>query len=384
MLIKNARIHTMEGPVIENGFLLTQGTVIKAVGSMENMPNTNDEVFDAKGAEMTPGFIDAHTHLGISEDGLNFEGEDCNEETDPSTPQLRALDAINARDRCFSEACAAGVTTVVTGPGSANPIGGQMVAMKTYGGRIDNMILKAPVSIKFALGENPKTVYHELKATPMTRMATASVMREQLMKARIYAQKLELSKKDKNVAAPEFDFKCESLLPLLRREVQAHFHAHRADDIFTAIRVSKEFNLDYVIIHGTEGHLIADDLAAEHTRVLSGPFLCDRCKPELKNQSPSCPGILAKAGVETAIVTDHPVIPIQYLPVCASLAVREGMEPNAALRAITINPAHILGLSDRVGSLREGKDADFVLFNGSPLDFYCKPVFVAINGKRIK
>ncbi len=384
MLIQNARIFTMEGAVIENGWLETEGGRIRALGGMETLPTATGDVFDAKGGSLLPGLVDAHTHLGMWEDSLGFEGDDGNEKTDPSTPHLSAVDAVNPLDRCFAEAREAGVTTVVTGPGSANPVSGQLIAMKTAGRRIDDMLLKAPVAIKFALGENPKTVYHDRDEAPTTRMATAAIIREQLLKAMRYRQKLLACRENDELEEPEFDYKCEALLPLLGREVQAHFHAHRADDIFTALRIAKEFELDAVIVHATEGHLIAEELAAEQATVLSGPFLCDRSKPELKNQTPAAPGQMARAGLLPAIITDHPVVPVQYLPLCAALAVREGMERDAALRAITIRPAEILHLENRVGSLRPGKDADLVVFDGDPLDFYARTVFVAVGGRRVK
>jgi len=256
--------------------------------------------------------------------------------------------------------------------------------MKTFGRRVDTMLLKNPVAIKFALGENPKSCYHANHETPVTRMATASIIREQLYKAKKYLEKFENAQIDEDADDPEFDYKCEALIPLLRREIQAHFHAHRADDIFTAVRIAKQFDLDYVIVHGTDGHIIAGELAEEHVRVLSGPILSDRCKPELRNQTPQCPGILSRAGVEVALVTDHSVVPIEYLPLCAAIAVKAGMAYEDALRAITVNPARIVGIGDRVGSLAPGKDADFVIFNGDPLVLATKAVFVAVNGKRVK
>lgn len=382
MLIVNAEIHTMTGSGIITGFVRTKGYVIDAVGAggvEQAVPG--ERILDAEGAGVYPGFVDAHTHLGMWEDALTFEGDDGNEETDPVTPQLRAIDAVNPMDRCFSEAAAAGVTCVVTGPGSANPIGGQLAAIKTYGRRIDDMIVRAPVAIKMALGENPKTVYHGKNEAPSTRMATAALIREQLAKAKRYLADLEKAEQDSEIDPPDYDAKCEALLPALRRETEVHFHAHRADDMYTAIRIAKEFGLDYVIVHGTEGHLIADDLREENARVLSGPFFTDRCKPELKNQTPACPGILASHGILTAIVTDHPVIPVQYLPVCAALAVREGMDHEEALRAITVNPAKICGIDSRVGSIEPGKDADLVLFRGDPLSLTAKPEAVVTGGR---
>lgn len=367
--------------MIPNGTIRICGSRIASAGREKLPAETDERVIDLRGADVYPGFIDAHTHLGMWEDGLTFEGDDGNEETDPVSPQLRAIDAINPNDRCFSEALAAGVTTVVTGPGSANPIGGQLAAIKTYGICIDDMIVKAPLAIKMALGENPKTVYHGKNESPSTRMATAAMIREELFKAKRYREDQERAKREKDCDPPEFNMKCEALIPALKREVQVHFHAHRADDIFTAIRIGKEFHLDYVVIHATEGYRIADRLKKEGTRVLSGPFLCDRCKPELKSLTPASPGILAKSGVQTAIVTDHPVVPIQYLPMCAALAVREGMAPDDALRAITVNPAKICGIDSRVGTIEAGKDADLLAFRENPLEFSAKPELVIAGGE---
>lgn len=384
MLIMNAVIHTITGNPIQNGWIRTQDGIIKEIGSGLKQPQQGEEVLDVQGAGVFPGFVDAHTHLGMWEDGLSFEGDDGNEETDPITPQLRAIDAINPIDRCFSEALAAGVTTVVTGPGSANPIGGQLAAIKTYGTCIDEMIVKAPVAIKMALGENPKSVYHGKNQTPSTRMATASLIREELYKARRYMEDLQRSEDDEDFDAPELDMKSEALLPALKGDIEVHFHAHRIDDIDTAIRIAKEFHLNYVIVHGTEGHLITSRLLKEGTRVLAGPFLCDRSKPELKNLTPANPGILSNAGVPTAIITDHPVIPLQYLPICAALAVREGMKYEDALKSITINPAIICGIDDKVGSIEVGKDADLVVFETNPLEMTSKPKFVIAGGKLIQ
>ena len=383
MLLINAVLHTMGGEPIPNGFIQVKGNVIAALGDMKDVPTEKEETIDLKGQSVYPGFVDAHTHLGMFEDGLDFEGDDGNEETDPVTPHLRSLDAINPLDRCFSEALAAGVTTVVTGPGSANPIAGQLTAIKTYGRRVDAMVLRAPVAMKFALGENPKSVYHGKNQMPNTRMATAALIREQLAKAKRYLSEKRRSEQDDEYDEPEFDAKCEALLPLLEKKIPAHFHAHRADDIFTAIRIAKEFDLEYVIVHGTEGHLIAEELREEGAKVLSGPILCDRSKPELRELTPAAPGILNKAGVQAAIITDHPVIPLQYLPFCAALAVREGMQEKEALRAITLYPAVICGIADRVGSLCVGKDADFCVFGENPLQISAKPHMVFCGGKRV-
>lgn len=384
MKLKNAVLHTMEGIDYENGWMTVENGVITGLGPMGICPQQpGEEWLDLDGAHIYPGFIDAHTHLGMWEDGLTFEGDDGNEETDPITPQLRAIDALNPMDRCFREALESGVTTVITGPGSANPIGGQLAAIKTAGRCIDKMVVKAPVAMKMALGENPKTVYHGKNQTPVTRMATAALIREQLRKAERYLDDTERALAEEDFDPPEYDIKCEALLPLLRREIPAHIHCHRADDIFTAIRIAEEFQLDYVIVHGTEGHLITEELAEKKVRVLSGPILCDRSKPELRNLTPACPGKLTEAGIQTALITDHPVIPIQYLPLCAGLAVREGMDPEMALRAITIEPARICGLDDRLGSLAVGKDADFSVFRQNPLTIAAKPEKVFVGGREI-
>lgn len=384
MLIIHADIHTMVGQNINDGSIQIENGIIKKVSAGKLEPKHGEQVLDALGNGVYPGFVDAHTHLGMWEDGLAFEGDDGNEETDPVTPQLRAVDAVNPMDRCFSEALAAGVTTVVTGPGSANPVGGQMAAVKTYGNRIDDMIVKAPLAIKIALGENPKTVYHGKDESPSTRMATASLIRGEFLKARRYMEDLERSKSDDDCDPPEYDMKCESLIPALKGDIQVHIHAHRADDIYTAIRIAKEFSLNYVIVHGTEGYLIADGLKKEKSRVLCGPLICDRCKPELKNQTLAAPGILTEKGILTAIVTDHPVVPVQYLAVCAALAVREGMGHEDALRAVTINPAKICGIDSRVGSIQAGRDADLVFFDADPLDLTSKPKLVIAGGKIIE
>jgi len=384
MLITHATVHTITRGTVPDGSVRVRGAKIEAVSPGLLKPEAGEPVLDLRGAGLYPGFVDAHTHLGMWEDALTFEGDDGNEETDPVTPQLRAIDAVNPTDRCFSDAVSAGVTAVVTGPGSANPIGGQMIAMKTYGTCVDEMVLKAPVAVKMALGENPKTVYHGKDEAPSTRMATAAMIRGALCKARRYQKDCLRAEKDPDADPPEFDFKSEALLPALAGKTEVHFHAHRADDIYTAIRIAKEFRLDYVIIHGTEGHLIADGLKRAGARVLSGPFLSDRGKPELKNMTPACPGILAKKGILTAIITDHPVTPIQYLPVCAALAVREGMEYGDALRAITFNPAKICGIDSRVGSIEAGKDADLTVFRCDPLSLSAKPSLVIAGGKIVR
>lgn len=386
MQIINAKIHTMdEAGIIENGFVRVSGGLIDEVGPMDAFRPDGGEVIDAAGAQLLPGFIDAHTHLGMWEDSLGFEGDDGNEDTDPCTPHLRAVDAVNPLDRAFSDALKAGVTTVATGPGSANPVAGQSIVMKTMGRRVDDMLLRDVGDIKFALGENPKMVYHGKNQTPTTRMATAAIIREQLHKAQRYMEQLAEYTRDMELEEPEYDIRCEALLPLLQGNARAYFHAHRSDDIFTAVRIAKEFGLaSYSIVHCTEGYRIADILASEAgLSVLCGPLLCDRSKPELSALDPAAPGILHRAGVKVAIVTDHPETPAGYLATCAGLAVREGMDYDAALEAITIRPAEICGVADRVGSIRKGKDADLVLFDQEPLSILSKPVLVLAGGVRV-
>ncbi len=378
MVIVNGVIHPVDGPVVERGFVAWEGNRITAVGPMDALGGADrGEVLDARGAHVTPGYIDAHCHLGVFGDGLGFEGEDGNECTDPVTPQLRALDALNPLDRCFSEALAGGVTTVVTGPGSANPIGGQMLCVKTLGRVADDMVVRAPLAMKMATGENPKRVYNDRKESPTTRMTTAAIIRGTLEKARAYAAKLDRGE------TPDFDPKLRALLPVLRRELPVHIHAHRADDIATALRLAREFDFDLVVVHGTEGHLIPQVIAQSGAPVITGPSLTDRSKPELVNASVSNPAVLARAGVKVAICTDHPVIPIQYLPLCAALAVRGGLSEEEALAAITRNPAELLGLGDRLGTLTPGKEADVVVTPRHPFASMVTPSAVILGGRRV-
>lgn len=372
MIIKNAVIHTMAGETIENGYIEFDSKIL-SIGDMRDCPE--GEVFDAQGKGLYPGFVDAHCHIGIIEDSIADEGDDCNEMTDPVTPQLRALDGVNSLDRCFSEAARYGITTALTGPGSSNPIAGQIMAVKTHGVCIDDMVFKAPVAMKFALGENPKRIYGDNKSAPSTRMSTASIIRTELTKARNYAN----TKRDDR----DYNPKMEALSLLFTEKLPVHVHAHRADDIFTAIRIFEEFNLDYTIIHCTQGHLIAEKLSQKHIKACVGPMIADRCKPELSESTLENPAILSKNGVLTAIITDHPEIPIQYLPICAGIAVREGMDYEEALKAITINPAKICKIDDRVGSLEIGKDADMCLFDCDPLTLMAKPQMVICDGEII-
>lgn len=387
ILIKNAEIYSMnaQSDVIKGGYIVINGSKIESVGKGTLPRGDFDEIIDLDGAPVMPGLIDAHSHIGLIGDGLGFEADDLNEITDPILPHLMAIDAVNPLDRCFKEAYSAGVTTVATGPGSANAMGGTFIAMKTYGRRADDMVIKNPAALKIALGENPKCCYHPKESAPETRMSTAALIREQLSKAQRYFDTLEKyeSAEDKDeVEKPEFDAKCEALLPLLRGDVPAHIHAHRADDIFTAIRLAKTFGFKYKLVHCTEGHLIADILAAEKAEAFVGPVIGDRSKPELANSTPKNAAILSQSGVKVSIITDHPEVVSQYLLLSADIAYRCGMDYIESLKAITINPAQMLGLDHRIGSIEAGKDADLVIFRGSIA--YHNVNRVMINGKFIE
>lgn len=384
LIIYNARICTMDkcGTVIENGWVSIENGKITGTGAGETKVSSSD--IDAGGRLLIPGFIDAHTHLGIVGNALGFEADDCNEETDPVTPNLLAADGINPFDFCFEEAREAGVTTVLSSPGSANAIGGVICALKTNGRRIEKMMIKN-AGMKFALGENPKTAYNDRDETPVTRMATAGLIREHLVKAKKYLDDLNDYEKDsENNDLPEFDAKLDATVPLLKKEIKAHFHCHRADDILTAVRISKQYGLDTVLIHATEAHKIADLLAEDGACAVIGPVIGDRSKPELAGQDIKTAGVLHKNGVKVAICTDHPVVPVQYLALNAALAVKGGLDRDEALRAVTVNAAEICGISDRVGSIEKGKDADIQLYSSDPLDVMSSPDFVMINGETVK
>ena len=378
MLIYNAILHPVDAPVIDRGWLQFENGHITALGPMTDCPELAGGL-DAKGGHLLPGFVDAHCHLGLAGDGVGLESEDLNESADPCTPQLRAIDGVNPLDRTFEEARKGGITTVVTGPGSANPIAGQLAAIKTQGRIIDEMILAAPAAMKFALGENPKMTYGDREESPMTRMATAALMREKLALALEYARK----KADPEEDDPDFDAGLEALVPVVRGELPVHFHAHRADDIATALRIAREFRLRAVVVHGTEGYRIGDILAKEKVPVVVGPVMNDRGKPELAGMTGENAALLAREGVEVAICTDHPETPIQYLPLSAALAAKNGMEPEAALAAITLTAAKIAGVDHRVGSLTVGKDADLVLMDGHPFDLMTRVQKVWIDGREV-
>lgn len=381
LLLKNGNVMTMAGPAFVGDVAIENGK-IAAVG--QSLSYSDAEVRDVTGMIVMPGIVDPHCHIGMWEDAMGFEGADGNECTNPITPELRAIDAINPYDRCFEEAAAGGVTTCVTGPGSANVIGGQFVAIKTYGDSVDDMVLRFPVAVKAAFGENPKRVYDGKNQTPSTRMATAALMRKALVEAQEYNEKLERGKADPE-KMPERNLGKEILARVIRRELPMKIHAHRADDILTAIRICREFKLRYTLDHCTEGYLITDKLkealSEDCEGIIVGPLLTDRSKIELKNLSFKAPKVLEQAGIEYAMMTDHPVTPEQYLPICTAVAVREGASEESALKAITINAAKITGIADRVGSIEVGKDADIAVFSGHPFDFRSRCVLTLVNGK---
>ncbi len=378
MIIYNAKIYTMNDndEIIENGYVELKNDKIIRVG--EGFPeHNNGEMIDAEGKTIYPGFIDAHTHLGLFTSGVGVEGEDFNEDSDPITPQLNAIDGINPMDSAFDDARNAGITTAVVSPGSSNAICGSIFAVKTTGKRIDKMSL-GKVGMKISLGENPKMTYLDKDSSPVTRMAIAALIREALRKAQRY-----MEDKKSGDETPEYDAKCEALIPLLKREVKAHFHCHRADDIFTAVRIAKEFDLDYILIHCTEGHLIADELKEENATAVIGPIICDKSKPELANLTPENCFILSSAGVEISICTDHSEVPIQYLPISVGIAVKNGLDFYEAVKAVTKTPAKQMGLFDRIGSIEKDKDADLVMFGTNPFEVMSSPDMVIINGDEI-
>ena len=379
IFIKNGKINTITNGIIE-GDILIENDKIKEIGKDIVIP-LDAKVIDANYNLIMPGFIDAHTHLGLWEDAVGFEGADGNEETDPITPYLNPIDGINPMDRNFEDARNNGITSVCTTPGSANVMGGMCIAIKTYGRRIDNMIIKNPVASKIAFGENPKSVYGQDDKTPQTRMAVAALIRENLKKAEEYLEEIELYEEHEDHDKPEYDIRSESLIPVLKKEIPFKVHAHRADDIFTAIRIAKEFDVNLTLDHCTEGHLISEELEEEGYPVIVGTALSERSKIELKNLTFETPGILSKSNLEVSITTDHPVTPIQYLPMCASLAMKHGMQEQKALESITINPAKALGIADRVGSIEIGKDADIVIWNGNPLELQSTVLYTIIDGK---
>lgn len=380
MTIYNVRIYTQdkERKIIENGFVCFENGMITKVCCGEPETVSQGDI-DGKGFTLYPGFIDAHTHLGLTTNGVGMESEDFNEESEPVSPQLRICDGINPFDISFSEAVRAGITAAVVSPGSMNPVAGDIAAVSTVGKRIDKMLLRR-VGMKFSLGENPKMTYMNRDETPCTRMAISAMIRETLAKAQKYlADKEEAEENDGDM--PDYDIKSEALIPLLKGEIKAHFHCHRADDIFTAVRIAKEFKLDYVLIHCTDGHLIADELAEENACAVIGPVMCDACKPELANITPKNAAVLAAAGVKTAVCTDHSETPIQYLPLTVGICIKHGLDFQSAVDSVTINAAEIAGIADIAGSIEAGKRADMVLFGANPFEVMTSPAAVIAGGE---
>jgi imidazolonepropionase-like amidohydrolase len=383
--IVGGRVVPVEGEPIEGGVVLLRDGKIAAVEGPGFAVPAGLDVVDATGKWVLPGFIDAHAHVGVHEEAEGWAGQDTNEKTDPVTAQVRALDAINPADQGFRDAIAGGVLAVNVNPGSANPIGGQTVAIKCWGRTVDDMVLREPAGLKSALGENPKRAYGERNETPSTRLGTAAVIRSAFVAALNYQAKLAAAEENPSPERPvvERDLKLEALGRVLRREIPWRQHCHRADDIATAMRMAREFGYDLVIDHGTEAHLLADQIAAAAIPVIIGPLFTSRSKVELRNRSLANPGRLAAAGVTIAITTDHPVVPINFLIHQATLAVKEGLDPVTALQSVTINPARIIGCADRIGSLSAGKDADVVIWSGDPLDVMSRAERAYVNGREI-
>ncbi|MBQ2902279.1 MAG: amidohydrolase [Agathobacter sp.] len=389
MLIINGKIFTMEENecfkkagakninIIERGYIRIKGKYIEEVGEMSQLrPKTyQEDILDVGGAWVLPGIIESHCHIGISEEKIGIIGDDCNEGTTPVTPALRALDAVNPMDAAFHDAIEAGITSVMVGPGSANVVGGQFLFMKTHGRCIDEMVVKTPAAMKVAFGENPKTCYGDKDEYPATRMGVAALLRKTLFEAVQYKNEKE------NGSLQKEDWELEPWLPVLKKEIPLKAHAHRADDILTAIRIAKEFDLDMTLDHGTESHLIAEQVKQSGFPVIVGPDLTSRSKLEVKNMNFKTNKVLQEHDILFSITTDHPVSMIQYLPLCAGLAVKRGLPMEEGLKAITINAAQICGVADIVGSLKKGKHADIAIFTGNPMEVFTKTLYTIINGE---
>lgn len=381
LYIIGGRVLTMSGEIWEKGYICIEEGKIKDLGAMKNgapfplQSGSGMEVINASGCIVMPGLIEAHCHMGITEEKKGMEGDDCNETVDPITPYLRAIDAINPMDAAFDDAVRAGITGAMIGPGSANVVGGSFAFVKTHGRNIDKLVIKNPAAMKVAFGENPKVNYGGQGKSPATRMAIAAMLREELFKAFQYREK----KKKGDLKEPDFKYEC--WLPVLEGEIPLKAHVHRADDILTAIRIAREYRLKMTLDHCSEGHLIAREVAESGFPAIVGPDLASRNKIEVQNMAFKTVGILNKAGVKTAITTDHPVSLIQSLPICAGMAAKAGMEEMEALKSITIYPAQICGVDHRIGSLEKGKDADIVIFNGNPLEVATKAMCILINGE---
>lgn len=381
--VVGGRVVPVLGEVVERGTVLVRDGRIVAVGRAEDVPVPDGvPVHDATGRWVLPGFVEPHGHLGVWEDGEGAAGQDTNDMVDPNTARLRAMDGLNPADIAFVDALGGGVTSVVVKPGSGNVIGGRTVAVKSWGRTVDDMCFREPASLKSALGENPKRVYGEQKKLPSTRMGVASIIREALDKARHHRQLVRRAH-DNGDVPPAPDHTSETLLLALDGVVPWCQHAHRADDIATALRLAREYGYRLVLNHATEGHLLAGELAAAGVPCVVGPTIVSRLKVELRRRTLRTPALLHEAGVEVALTTDHPVVPIGFLVHQATFAVKEGLPAEEALRAITVNPARFLGLDDRVGSLTPGLDGDVVVWDGDPLDVMSRALTTYVEGRRV-
>ncbi len=380
LCVKNGNVHDAIHEEAYRADILVEDGRIKAIG--EHLETEEGvQIVEAEGLHVYPGFVEAHGHIGLDGYGIGYEGMDYNELNDIVSPQLRGIDGVKPMDAAFPKAAAAGVTCVCVGPGSANVLGGTFVTIKTVGRRVEDMVVRDNVAMKCAFGENPKRVYREKKDS--SRMSTAALLRETLFKTREYLEKKEAAGDDPT-KKPAFDMKLEALIPVIKGEMPLKAHAHAAEDIFTALRIAREFGVKITLEHVTEGHLIVEELAKENVPLAVGPTLTSASKYELRNKSWTTPGVLAAAGCQGSIITDSPVIPQEYLPLCAGLAVQAGMDPFAALQAITINPARHAGIADRVGSIEVGKDADLVITDGCPFEVSTKVRHVFIEGKEVQ
>ena len=380
LCVKNGNVHDAIHEEAYRADILVEDGRIKAIG--EHLETEEGvQIVEAEGLHVYPGFVEAHGHIGLDGYGIGYEGMDYNELNDIVSPQLRGIDGVKPMDAAFPKAAAAGVTCVCVGPGSANVLGGTFVTIKTVGRRVEDMVVRDNVAMKCAFGENPKRVYREKKDS--SRMSTAALLRETLFKTREYLEQKEAAGDDPT-KKPAFDMKLEALIPVIKGEMPLKAHAHAAEDIFTALRIAREFGVKITLEHVTEGHLIVEELAKENVPLAVGPTLTSASKYELRNKSWTTPGVLAAAGCQVSIITDSPVIPQEYLPLCAGLAVQAGMDPFAALQAITINPARHAGIADRVGSIEVGKDADLVITDGCPFEVSTKVRHVFIEGKEVQ
>ena len=385
LLLKNGTIVTMNSSceVIKNGDVLLEGGKIKWIGpNYHGSPDDSCRVLDVTGLNVFPGLIESHCHIGITEERRGIPGDDCNEITNPITPTLRGLDAINPMDSAFRKAIQAGITSVMAGPGSSNIIGGQFVFLKTGGSRqIDDLVVKQPAAMKAAFGENPKTQYGNQGVMPCSRMAIAAMLREELYRARTYWSAWKKAQREKKSFETDFSLSC--YLPLFEGKIPLKCHAHRADDIFTAIRIAKEFEIDITLDHCTDGHLIAEEIKAAGFPAIIGPDFTSRSKIEVENMAFKTAGILSRNQVLFSITTDHPVSVIQSLPLCAGMAVKNGLDAEEAMKAITIYAAKICRVDDHVGSLEVGKDGDIAVFDGNPLELFTHCRYTIINGSLV-